>query len=418
MRQSALFTKTRREAPADEVAKNAKLLIRAGYINKEMAGVYAFLPLGLRVLENLKRIVREEMESVGGQEILMTALQRKELWERTDRWDDEKVDVWFKSSLKSGGEIGFGWSHEEPITDMMRNYIASYRDLPVFVHQFQTKLRNELRAKSGIMRGREFVMNDMYSYSLSEEAHQSFYDSAIAAYHRVYARAGIGERTFLTFASGGAFTEFSHEFQTLTEAGEDTVFLHREKKLAINEEVMRDDVLAKLGVQRGELEEVRAAEVGNIFSFGDIKSKQLGLYFRDETGTQKPVILGSYGIGVTRLIGVIVELFADDKGIVWPKEVAPFAAHLVSLGQPDDAVSKLADEAYETLRRAGIEILYDDRDARAGEKFADSDLMGLPTRIVVGKRAGENGSCELVDRATGQVREVALRDLPAALAAR
>ena len=197
MRQSELFTKTRKSAPKDEVAKNAQLLIRAGYISKEMAGVYSYLPLGLRVIENIKRVVREEMNKIGGQEIIMTALQRKELWEITDRWDDEKVDVWFKSELKSGGEVGFGWSHEEPITDMMKQFVASYRDLPAYVYQFQTKLRNELRAKSGIMRGKEFVMKDMYSYSTSDEAHKEFYDKATAAYLKVFERLGLGDRTFL-----------------------------------------------------------------------------------------------------------------------------------------------------------------------------------------------------------------------------
>jgi prolyl-tRNA synthetase len=313
MRQSQLFTKTRKTAPKDEVAKNAQLLIRAGYIHKEMAGVYAYLPLGLRVVENIKRIVREEMNAIGGQELIMTALQRKELWETTDRWDDEKVDVWFKSALKSGGEVGFGWSHEEPITDMMKNFLSSYRDMPAYVYQFQTKLRNELRAKSGIMRGREFVMKDMYSYASSDEMHQKFYDATIEAYHRVFARAGLGDRTFTTFASGGAFTQFSHEFQTIAEVGEDTIYVSKDKKLAVNKEVLTDDVLAQLGLSRDELEEVAAVEVGNIFSFGGMKSEQLGLYFKDETGASKPVVLGSYGIGITRLMGVVVEIFADDR---------------------------------------------------------------------------------------------------------
>ncbi|HEV7121332.1 MAG TPA: aminoacyl--tRNA ligase-related protein, partial [Candidatus Paceibacterota bacterium] len=307
MRQSKLFTKTRREAPADEVSKNAQLLIRAGFIHKEMAGVYAYLPLGLRVLENIKRIVREEMDAIGGQELIMTSLQRKELWEVTDRWNDENVDVWFKSQLKNGTEVGFGWSHEEPITDMMKQFISSYRDLPAFVYQFQTKLRNELRAKSGIMRGREFVMKDMYSYSKDAEAHDAFYAAAIEAYKNVFERIGLGDRTFLTFASGGAFTQFSHEFQTLSDVGEDTVYLHREKKIAINKEVLTDEVLAQLGVAREELEETAAVEVGNIFNFGGAKSKELGLFFVNETGEQVPVHLGSYGIGITRLMGTIVE---------------------------------------------------------------------------------------------------------------
>jgi len=401
MRQSQLFTKTRKTAPKDEQAKNAQLLIRAGFINKEMAGVYAYLPLGLRVVENIKSIVRDEMNKLGGQEMIMTALQRKELWEVTDRWDDEKVDVWFKSQLKSGGEVGLGWSHEEPITDMMKSFIESYRDLPAYVYQFQTKLRNELRAKSGIMRGREFVMKDMYSYSVDDASHKKFYDSVIAAYLRVFERAGLGDRTFLTFASGGAFTQFSHEFQTLSDVGEDTVYLHRGKKLAINKEVLTDEVLGQLGVKREELEESKAIEVGNIFSFGGVKSEQLGLHFKDEKGESKPVILGSYGIGITRLMGTVVEIFADDKGLVWPKELSPFPVHLVAITSGNADVLKEADRLYEMLKENGIEALYDDRDARAGEKFADADLIGIPTRLVVSEKTVSAGGVEVIERSSG-----------------
>jgi prolyl-tRNA synthetase len=401
MRQSKLFTKTRREAPKDEVAKNAQLLIRAGFIHKEMAGVYAYLPLGLRVLENIKKIVREEMNKIGGQEMIMTSLQRKELWEQTDRWDDEKVDVWFKSSLKSGAEVGFGWSHEEPITDMMKNYISSYRDLPVFAYQFQTKLRNELRAKSGIMRGREFVMKDMYSYTTDEAAHKAIYDATTAAYLRIFERTGLGDRTFLTFASGGAFTQFSHEFQTLSDVGEDVIYLDRSKKIAVNKEVLTDEVLAQLDLKREDLEEVAAIEVGNIFSFGGTKSEQLGLLFKDEKGETKPVTLGSYGIGITRLMGTIVEVLSDDKGIVWPAEVAPYPVHLISIANGNADVINEADRVYDLLIEHGIEVLYDDRDARAGEKFADADLIGIPKRMIVSEKTMSNASVEMVDRASG-----------------
>jgi prolyl-tRNA synthetase len=378
-----------------------------------MAGAYAYLPLGLRVLEKIKEIVRQEMNAVGGQEIIMTALQRKELWEKTERWDDQVVDVWFKSALHSGGEVGFGWSHEEPITDMMKSYIASYRDLPVYVYQFQTKLRNELRAKSGIMRGREFVMKDMYSYTISEEAHQKFYDSVIVAYTKAYERLGLGDRTFLTFAPGGAFTKFSHEFQTITDAGEDITYVHRDKKLAFNKELPEDalaDACKAEGVALADLEEVKTAEVGNIFNFGDSKSKQLGLSYRDEGGVEHPVMLGSYGFGITRIMGVIVEVFADAKGIVWPESVAPFRYHLVELSGGDATIKNVAEATYEALQKKGIDVLYDDRDARAGEKFADSDLIGIPTRVIIGKKAGE-GICEVVDRKTGTAVEKNIAEL-------
>lgn len=399
MRYSKLFTKTIKNVPAEEVSKNAQLLIKAGFVYKEMAGAYAYLPLGLRVIEKIKQIVREEMNNVGADEIIMTALQRKELWEKTDRWDDEKVDVWFKSLLKNGTEVGFGWSHEEPISEMMKGFINSYRDLPVYVYQFQTKFRNELRAKSGIMRGREFVMKDMYSYSVSEEAHQKFYEATIKAYLKVFERAGIGDETFLTFASGGAFTKFSHEFQTISEAGEDTIYLHREKKIAINREVLTDEVMNQLGVKRGELEEVKTAEVGNIFSFGDTKSKQLDLYFNDESGASKPVILGSYGIGITRLMGLIVEKLSDEKGVVWPESVAPFKVHLVGLNLEESYVKQKSEELYAKLTEAGVEVLFDDRDeVRAGEKFADADLIGIPMRVVVSKKTLKENAVEIKKR--------------------
>src|SRR6266404_391597 len=304
MRRTKLFIKTRRQAPADEESKNAQLLIRAGFINKDSAGVYALLPMGLAVVENIKSIVREEMNSVGASELLMTTLQRKELWQHTDRWDDNKVDIWFKSKLANGTDVGLAWSHEEPITDMMKEFIASYRDLPAYVYQFQTKLRNEIRAKSGIMRAREFIMKDLYSYSKTEAQHQEFYDAMIQSYLRVFSKIGLGDSTFLTLASGGAFTSFSHKFQTICEAGEDIIYLDREAGVAINQEVLSDEVIQQAGADKARLEKLKAAEVGNIFSFGTHKSEQLGLYFTEEDGGQKTVHLGSYGIGITRLLGV------------------------------------------------------------------------------------------------------------------
>lgn len=413
MRYSKIFSKTNKNVPADEVAKNAQLLIKAGFIHKEMAGAYAYLYLGLKVIEKIKQIVREEMNSIEGQEIIMTALQRKELWEKTDRWDDEKVDVWFKSQLKNGAEVGFGWSHEEPITDMMKGFINSYRDLPVFVYQFQTKLRNELRAKSGIMRGREFVMKDMYSYSITPEAHEEFYNKTIQAYLNVFERVGLGSDTFLTFASGGAFTQFSHEFQTLCEAGEDLIYLHRGKKIAINEEVLTDEVINQLGVKREELEEVKTAEVGNIFNFGATKSEQLGLYFTDENGETKPVILGSYGIGITRLVGVIVEKYNDDKGIIWPESVAPFKVQLITIAQStEDESYKKSEELYNDLTAKGIEVLWDERfDARPGEKFADADLIGNPYRVVVSDRSLQSGGFEFKKRNEEESKVISKEEL-------
>jgi prolyl-tRNA synthetase len=412
MRQSRLFTKTRKEVPADEISLNAQLLMRAGYVHKEMAGVYAYLPLGLRVQEKIKQIVREEMNAIDGQELIMTSLQRKELWESTGRWDDEVVDVWFKSSLKAGGDVGFGWSHEEPIGEMMKNYIESYKDMPISVYQFQTKLRNELRAKSGVMRGREFIMKDMYSFNSDEESHLAYYESTKPAYMRVFERLGIGNDTYITFAAGGAFTKFSHEFQTICEAGEDVTYINQEKGIAINEEVLNDETLQNLGVTMDELTKYKTAEVGNIFNFGQQKARDLGLTAKDQNGDAVPVWMGSYGIGITRLIGVLVEKFADEKGLVWPESVAPFKVHLVGLNSDDAEVKDYTDGIYLALKEKGIEVLYDDRDdARAGEKFADSDLIGIPYRVVVSRKTREDGKFEVVTRVTGEVRLLAEEEL-------
>jgi prolyl-tRNA synthetase len=417
MRLSKLITKTRKEAPADETAKNAQLLIRAGYVYKVMAGVYAYLPLGIKVVENIKQIVREEMDAVGGQELIMSSLQKKETWEQTTRWSDDVVDVWFKSKLKDGTEVGFGWSHEEAIVEMLQQYVESYKDLPKYVYQFQTKMRNELRAKSGIMRGREFVMKDMYSLSTDEAQHEEFYQKTIIAYKKIYDRLGIGADTYVTFASGGAFTEFSHEFQTVCDAGEDVIYVHKAKNIAVNEEVLDDENLAKLGIKREELEEVKSAEVGNIFNFGTEKCETMGVNYTDEKGAKVPVFLGSYGVGVTRVMGVIAEKMSDEKGLSWPAQVAPYAAQLVVLGIEEEVISS-ADELYENFKKEGIDMLYDDRDERAGQKFADADLMGMPYRIVVSKKTIESGKYEVKVRSTGAEQHLDIAELQKLLANR
>ncbi|MBI5470405.1 prolyl-tRNA synthetase [Candidatus Kaiserbacteria bacterium] len=402
MRQSKLFTKTRKSAPKDEVAKNAQLLIRAGYIHKEMAGVYAYLPLGLRVFKNIEHVIREEMDAIGGQELILTALQNPHVWKKSGRWSDEEIDVWFKTQLKDGAEIGLSVTHEEPLTALVAEYVQSYKDLPVYIYQFQTKFRNELRAKSGIMRTREFVMKDLYSFSTSEEEFRTFYEECARAYMKIFTRVGLGERTFRTFASGGSFSKFSDEFQTLCDAGEDTIYVHRGKHIAVNKEVYRDDVLKELGIKKSELEEAKAVEVGNIFPLGTRFSDALGLTYKDESGKQKSVVMGSYGIGPARLMGTIVEVLSDEKGIVWPKDVAPFNVHLVSIAGGNSDVVAESDRIYELLQENGIECLYDDRDVRAGEKFADSDLIGIPTRLIVSEKTIASGGVEAVDRTTGK----------------
>lgn len=409
MKSSQLFTKTSKAAPADEIAKNAQLLIRAGFVYKEMAGAYAYLPLGLRVVEKIKQVVREEMNALHSNELIMTALQRQEVWEKTGRWSEEVVDIWFKTKLQDDTVVGLGWSHEEPIVEMLRSYIQSYKDLPISLYQFQTKMRNELRAKSGIMRGREFVMKDMYSFHASAEDLEAYYNETIEAYKRVYDRLGIGEDTYVTFASGGAFTKFSHEFQTICDAGEDIIYLHRGKNIAINEEVI-DDAVKELGIARDELEKVKTAEVGNIFNFGTQKTDEMGLYFTGEDGMQKSLYIGSYGIGVTRVMGVVVEKFADEKGIVWPEGIAPFQVYIARLGLEPEVV-EAADALYENLQAAGVEVLYDDRDARAGEKFADADLIGIPHRVVVSGKTVAAGSFEYKKRTEQESSHVSFEEL-------
>lgn len=410
MKLSQLFTKTSKTVPGDETSKNAQLLIKAGFVYKVMAGVYAYTPLGLRVLENIKQIVREEMNVLGGQELIMSSLQRKDTWEATGRWDDNVVDIWFKSELKDGTEVGFGWSHEEAIIEMVKQHLSSYKDLPINVYQFQTKMRNELRAKSGIMRGREFVMKDMYSCSLDADQHEAFYQATIEAYNRVFDRVGIGADTYVTFASGGAFTQFSHEFQTICDAGEDVIYLHRGKNIAVNEEVLNDETLTKLGIARDELEEVKSAEVGNIFNFGLQKSEETDFTFTNEAGEKQFVHLGSYGIGITRLMGVVAEKFSDEKGLVWPEAIAPAKVYIAQLGENEDVV-KAADELYKELTAKKVDVLYDDRAIRPGEKFADADLMGIPYRVVISDKTLAAGTVELKSRTNPEASQISHDEL-------
>lgn len=407
MRRSNLFVKTMREAPADEVAKNAQLLIRAGFVYKEMAGVYTYLPMGRKVLDNIIQVIREEMDAIGGNEVSMTALQAKETWEASGRWDDNVLDVWFKTKLASGAELGLAPTHEEPLTKLMKTYIESYKDLPAYPYQFQIKFRNELRSKSGLMRGREFWMKDLYSFSRNRDDHDRYYETVSQAYEKIFARLGLGDITYKTFASGGSFSKYSHEFQTISEVGEDIVYVHEDKRLAINEEVYNDEVLADVGVSKEELVEKKAVEVGNIFTLGTKFSEALDLKYTDEKGDEQLVFMGSYGIGPSRLMGLIAELFADEKGLVWPENIAPAKIYLVSIGD----VQEKAQNLYENLQLAGAEVLWDDRDVRPGEKFADADLMGLPWRVVISDKTIEQGKVELKARSSEETELLTAEEL-------
>ncbi|MDY0302718.1 MAG: aminoacyl--tRNA ligase-related protein [Candidatus Moranbacteria bacterium] len=393
MKQSKLFTKTSKTFPKDEVSKNAQLLIKAGFINKEMAGVYSFLPLGLRVLNKISDIVRDEMNKVGGQEVYMTVLQSPEAWQKSGRWSDEVVDNWFKTHLKNGSEVGLGFTHEEALTALLKRFVSSYKDLPFYPYQIQEKFRNETRAKSGIMRGREFFMKDLYSFSRSKKEHDEFYEKIKQSYLNVFTRVGLGDRTYITFASGGTFSKYSHEFQTVTEAGEDIIYIDKEKNIAINQEVYIDEVIKDLGLDKEKMIKAKAVEVGNIFSLGYKFSEALNLTYKDEAGKEELVYMGSYGIGPSRLMGAVAEILSDEKGMVWPESIAPFRVHLISLNKDEEA-----EKIYDELVGAGIEVLFDDRDVRAGEKFADSDLIGIPYRVVVSEKSLGQGGLEIKKR--------------------
>lgn len=405
MRLSKTFIKTLREAPKDETALNGALLTRAGYIHKEMAGVYDYLPLGLKVIDNIKAIIRDELNKINAEEISMATLQNPEPWQKTGRFSDQEVDIWFKTELASGGVLGLAPTHEEPITEMLKSYINSYKDLPIAVYQFQTKFRNELRAKSGILRGREFLMKDLYSFHTSEEDLDSYYAEVENAYRKIFERLGISDCTFETFASGGIFAKYSHEFQTFLPVGEDTVYYNDDKSVVLNKEVYNEEVLADLGANGEKFNETTAAEVGNIFKLKFKYSEPLDLKYIDEANEQKTVYMGCYGIGVSRLMGVIAEKYADKKGLVWPEAIAPFKYYLVGIGE--EGIAK-AEEFYAGREN---EILFDDRDKRPGEKFADSELMGIPYRIVISERTLEEGEAEMVARATGESQRIKLEKL-------
>lgn len=381
-----------------------QFLSRAGFIHKELAGVYDYLPLGLRVLENIKRIIREELNTIGCEELLLSSLQNPELWKKTDRWDIEKMDIWFRTELANGGELGLAPTHEEPITELMKSYLKSYKDLPVAVYQIQTKFRNELRAKSGIMRGREFIMKDLYSFSADETTHEKFYHEVEKAYLNIFRRIGLGDDTYETFASGGVFAKYSHEFQTFVDIGEDTVYYNADKSVVLNEEVLNDEVLAEFGVKREELQSAKAAEVGNIFTLKDKYSKPLGLEFTDREGKRKNIFMGCYGIGISRAMGVIAEKCCDEKGLVWPEEIAPFKWYLVGIGE---AGMKKAEELYHGREDL---VLFDDRDERPGTKFADAELMGIPYRIVVSEKTLNNGKLEITERKSGETKLIDIKE--------
>lgn len=388
MQQSVLFGKTRKEAPKDDVSTNTRLLTRAGFVDKLMAGVYTYLPLGLRVLRRIQEIVREEMDAIGGQEMLMPALHPKELWATTGRWTDPGPEVMFQFKGRSDKEFGLGWTHEEIITPLAKKFITSYKDLPLALYQIQDKFRNEPRAKSGLLRGIEFSMKDLYSFHRDEEDLGLFYAKALDAYAKIFQRCGLD--AILTEASGGSFSKYSHEFQVLTPYGEDTLFVCSNCHYAQNKDIFEGkpgDRCPKCSA--GTFQEQKGIEVGNIFQLKTKYSDAFHLTYADEKGNQQPVLMGCYGIGPSRVMGAIVEVHHDERGVQWPASVAPFAVHLLQIGDTTE-VAEQARIMYEAFQKAGIEVLFDDRtDMTAGQKFADADLIGIPWRAVVSAKTAE-----------------------------
>jgi prolyl-tRNA synthetase len=392
--------------PKDEVARNAQLLTRGGFIYKNSAGVYSFLPLGLRVIRKVSDIIREEMDVIRGQEILMAALHDKHYLKATGRWD---VDVVYKAVSGEDREPNFNisWTHEEVMSEIAARYVSSYKDLPFAAYQIQTKFRHEPRAKSGLLRGREFLMKDLYSFHRDESDMWKYYAEVAEAYKKVFLRCGLD--AIYTLAAGGDFTvSNTHEFQVVSDVGEDTIYVCGNCGYAENEEISKlkdGDDCPKCGAKGGgKIEAKKAIEVGNIFPLGTKYAEAFNLKYKDENGEEKSVVMGSYGIGVSRLMGVLVEKFNDENGILWPEAVAPFKLHLLALGVADGA------DLYEHLQREGIEVLYDDRDVSAGQKFAESDLIGIPWRGVVSSKLGD-GKIELKRRDGKEVSVVDVKEL-------
>jgi prolyl-tRNA synthetase len=387
MKQSILFTKILKEAPKDEKSLNAQFLIRAGFVDKLASGVYTYLPLGLRVIKKIQNIVREEMDKIGGQEVLMPSLTPKENWETSGRWNVEEI---YKIIDE---DFGLAWTHEEIITPLIKKHILSHKDLPKYVYQIQTKFRNEPRAKSGLLRGREFIMKDLYSFHETEEGLDEYYEKVKQAYENVYERCGIKELTYLALASGGKFSEkYSHEFQTVTEAGEDIIYICKKCKSVFNKEVKEEKCPNCGGI---DFDEKKSIEVGNIFKLNTKYTKPFDL--KTEKGDL--VIMGCYGLGISRLMGAIVEALSDGKGMIWPKSVAPFQVHLIEIAGGDEAIKQKTEEIYGILQNKNFEVLYDNRDDKtAGEKLNDSDLIGIPLRVIVSKKTLNEDSVEVKNR--------------------
>jgi prolyl-tRNA synthetase len=400
---SHLFVKTRKDFPRDEVSVSSQFLIKAGYIDKLASGVYTLLPFGLKVCNKISRIIREEMENLGASEILMPGLIPKERWEKTGRW--ESFDALFKIKGVDEKEYALGATHEEVISPLAKQFIFSYKNLPFGIFQIQNKFRNEVRAKSGVLRTKEFIMKDLYSFHANQDCLDGYYEKAKKAYWKIFERCGIKDKTYMTFASGGSFAKYSHEFQTETEAGEDEIFVCRACKTGLNKEILDGDFKCP-NCGKTEYDMVKAVEVGNIFKLADKYSKPFGLDFIDKAGKTQTVLMGCYGIGIQRLMGTVAEVSRDKDGLIWPEQIAPYRIYLIAL----EGKEKEGEELYRQLSDKGVEVVYDDReDVSAGEKFADCDLLGIPYRVILSKKTGENA--ELKKRSEKELKVVSKKDL-------
>ena len=409
MLQSKLFYKTTKEKSSDIESVSHDLLMRAGFVDQLMAGVYTFMPLGFKVLKNVEAIIRKNMLSVDGQEVLMPSLNPKENWEKSGRWTN--LDILFKLKGAGDKDLALAATHEEIVSPLAKKIVLSYKDLPIYLFQIQNKFRNELRAKSGLLRTREFLMKDLYSFHASQEDLDKYYDKIIKVYFNIFKELGIKNKTYLTLASGGTFSKYSHEFQMITEAGEDLIYICNKCKTAINKEIKAENPVCP-NCSSDSFEEKKAVEVGNIFKLGTKYSLPFELKFKDKDGTEKPVIMGCYGLGLSRAIGAVVEANNDERGIIWPKEIAPFAAHLIAIKSDKKTVKNTAQKIYQDLQKQGVQVLYDDREGKsAGEKFADADLIGVPFRIVVSEKTLAKNSVELKERSKPVVKLVKIKQL-------
>ncbi len=407
MRFSELFTKTTKESRADADSRNADLLLRAGFVAKSMAGVYSFLPLGLRVLRNIEQIVREEMNAIGGQELLLSAFGPREWWEQTGRWDQKKFDALFHVPAAGEQEYALNPTHEEIITPVVKQFVHSYRDLPFGCYQIQTKFRNELRAKSGLLRGREFLMKDLYSFHITQDCLEKYYTKMQGAYDKVFERLGLSDRTYLTYASGGTFSKYSHEYQVVLPEGEDTIYISvaaekEGKRIAVNKEIFTEGM--KCPVTGGtEFREVRASEAANIFQLGTKFSEPFGFQVADQAGVLQPVIMGCYGIGISRLMGILAEANSDEAGLRWSRGVGPADLHVVAIAKSSEEEAFTAAESLvAAAKKRGLRVLFDDRtDVSAGSRLADADLFGVPWRALVSAKSLAAGGVEVKDRWTG-----------------